>query len=463
MQVSIEQVNSLTRRMTVGIAKERIQKAVQSRLQSVARTAKVNGFRPGKVPMRFVEQKYGEQIYLEVLESLISDTLGEALKAQSLNPVAKPDVELLNEMSSLKEQGGEFSYTATFEVYPELKEIKYQEALATRPIVEIGEADVDEVLRKLRLQAADWQAVSRSPTKEDRVILSVSAVPVGKTTPDENPDNANDSDGNALKFEDQEIGIAQAENVLVGLSDFLLGMMPGETRTVSLLLPANHPVEALANAPVEAQITLTTVKEAVLPEINADFARSLGVESGDETELRTEVTRNMQRELKQALKKHLRSEVLMKLREQNPIDLPSALVEQEIERMSTALFEKMGMKRESKNEHIFQNVKEMFAEGHAAKDNVHAGLLLSELIHTHHIEFSAEQLRLHVEELASTYEDPNSIIRYVYSTPEILKRIQSSVLEEQAIEWLLERMQVTEKSTSFTEFMELVNKADTQI
>lgn len=448
MQVSIEQVNSLTRRMTVGIAKERIQKAVQTRLQSVARTAKVNGFRPGKVPMRLVEQKYGEQIYLEVLESLISDTLGEALKAQSLNPVARPDVELLNDISSVR-SGEDFSYAATFEIYPELTEIKYQDGSVDRPVVEIGEADVDTVLEKLRVQAAKWQEAPRSPTKDDRVVISVLGTLNGEAF-----------QNNTIN--EEEIGITQTESILTGLSDALLGFMPGETRTLTLPLSLNHPSPEFAGQMVEAQVTLHAVKEMLLPEINAEFANSLGVESGDMNELRTEVTRNMGRELKQALQKYLRSEVLAKLREQNPIDVPAVLVEQELNRMVNNFFDRVGMAEKTRDEQTVKNVKEVMAKNGGASENVHAGLLLSELIHANHIEFSAEQLRTHIEELSSTYEEPDSIIRYIYSNPEILKRIQSSVLEEQAIEWLLQRMQVTEQPMSFTKFMELVNSTQTR-
>jgi trigger factor len=447
MQVSIEQVNSLTRRMTVGIANERIQKAVQNRLQSVARTAKINGFRPGKVPMRLVEQKYGEQVYIDVLESIVPDSLGEALKEQSLNPVSKPDVELNSSLSALR-KGEDLSYTATFEVYPELGEIKYGEAQVMRLVVEIDDADVDQVISKLRQQAAKWEEVTRSPTTEDKVIISVVATLDGLAFED-----------NAIK--EEEMLLPHAESLAVGFSEALRGFMPGETRTLNLPAPSSYENPDLAGKLLTLETTLHAVKEAILPEMNTEFAISLGVESGDVTELRTEVTQNMRREQKQALRKYLRTSVLKQLREHNPIDVPNALVEQERDRLARVILQKLGGMgvAPGSNDYmrIVNTIKENMVRKEEPVENVHAGLLLSELIRAHRIELSAERLKEHITEIASTYEDPASIVRYIYSERDVLRQVESSVLEEQAIDWLLEQMQVTDEAMSFTQFMELAN------
>ncbi len=435
MQVSIEQTSSLERRMTVGVPKERIQQEIQTRLQSLARTAKLNGFRPGKVPFRVVQQKYGRQVHLEVLDEVVSSSLQEAFEQENIKPAGRPSIDFNTDLSKLNADE-DLSFTAAFEVYPELTALKSEGLSITKPVAEVTDADVDNMLQKLREQRRNWTTVERAATETDQVTI----------------DFVGTIDGNAFdnnSINDMPLELQHADSVLAGLKDGLLGISAGEERNLSLVFPEQHQNPELAGKAVDCHITAKAVAEATLPELDDEFAKSLGVENGSLDELRQDVRENMGRELSYALKSKIKKRTLDALIEANPIELPKSLVENEVE-------------------HLISNMKQQYQyQGQEAADidaqdpelqssaqrRVHMGLLLSELIKTNEIRPSAEKVREMIETIASTYEQPEAVVNYYYSDRQRLAEIEAVVLEEEVVEWLLGRADVTEENFDFETVM----------
>lgn len=435
MQVSIEQTSSLERRMTVGVPKERIQQEIQTRLQSLARTAKLNGFRPGKVPFRVVQQKYGRQVHLEVLDEVVTNSLQEAFEQEKIKPAGRPSIDFNTDISKLNADE-DLSFTAEFEVYPELTQLKSEGLNILKPVAEVTDADVDNMLQKLREQRRDWITVERAATEDDRVTIDFVGT-IDGTVFDNNTIN------------DMPLELKHADVVLAGLKDGLLGISAGEERNLSLVFPEHHQNPELAGKPVECHITAKAVAEAMLPALDEAFAQSLGVETGSLDELRQDVRENMGRELSYALKSKIKKRILDALIKANPIELPKSLVENEVEHLISA------MKQQSQ----YQN-REMDAVDKTnpelqsnAQRRVHMGLLLSELIKTNEIRPSAEKIREMIETIASTYEQPEAVVNYYYSDHRRLAEIEAVVLEESVVEWLLGRADVTEETLDFETVM----------
>ena len=307
MQVSVEKRGGLERRMTVHVPAERIDQEVDSRLQSMKGSVRLDGFRPGKVPFSVIEKKYGKQVRQEVVQRVIGETLQEALTQESLRPAAAPKID---PMESLP--GEPLEYVATFEVFPELTAPIDYGFKVTLPVVEIGEADVTAMLEKLRKQRATWKAVDRKAQTDDQVVIDFKGTIAG-----------NAFQGSNVEKMPVVIG---SNTMMRGFEEQLIGAGAGDERTVRVTFPADYPSREVAGKDAEFRVKLHTVSGMVLPELDDEFARVFGVAGKGLVGLMEEVTANMQRELKQLIKSNVKDQVFSGLLARNPVDIPRSLI-----------------------------------------------------------------------------------------------------------------------------------------
>jgi len=422
MQVSVETTSAVERRMTIGVPKERLAPKIQNRLKSLARQTKVSGFRPGKVPFRLIEEKYGKKVREEILGEILQDSFIEAVTQEKLRPIGVPSYDLNSEIKNL-EQG--LSYTATFEVYPEIPTL-HVEGLAIEMLVsEITESDIETMLLRLRQQRQTWNEVERPAQESDRIILDFFGTKDGKAFK-----------GNEFK---QVPLILDKNNVVIpGLDDKLLGVTAGSDREGDLTFPEDHTNSEIAGQTVHFVVHVHSVAEPQLPEINAEFAQSFGVEDGNIDTFRRDARHNMERELEYAVKEKLKQEVLNALLEANSLEVPPSLVEEEAQRLYKTRLKEWQSPNLS---------AEMFKD--EAVTRVKIGLLIGELIREYKIYAPNDKVRQMVERIAFAYEDPETVVKEYYADSDRLKEVESIVLENEVVDWLLERAQITEKQTDF--------------
>lgn len=428
MQVSLERKDGLERTLKVEIPADRIDDAVQQRLSRLQKTARLDGFRPGKVPYRVVRDRFGGQVRQEVMGELVQSTLQEALAQEELYPAGTPRVDAADEQP---EQGG-MAYTVTFEVYPEIEPAPVEDLEIERPVAEVAEADIDNMIETLRAQRRQFEDVERPAQRGDQVVIDF----VGRV-------DGEPFDGGSGQDTPVELGTGR---LIEGMEEQLEGVRPGETRTLDVAFPEDYGVETLAGKPAQFEVTAKAVQEGRLPEVDAEFARSLGVESGSIDELRAQLRANMERELGQALRSRVKQQVMDALIERNPVDVPESLVHDEIGRLREQMKQRLGGQLGDE-----QLGDELFAD--EARRRVRLGLILSALVRGEEIHADDERVRRQVEELAAGYEDPQQVVRYYYENPEMLQGAQAMVVEDQVVDWVLERARVSERQTTFDEIM----------
>ncbi len=424
MQVSLETTGPVDRRLTVGVPKERIEPEIQKRLQKLSRTAKVNGFRPGKIPLRVVEQKFGEQLRYEVLTEVLQTSFQEALQTENLRLASDPTFDVSD--TEHPELG--FSYTAVFKVHPEIKNLIVEGIPVEKPVASVCDADIDTMVEKLRQQRVNWQEVNTPATMGDRVFISFDGTIDGQSF-----------EGNQVKKLPLILG--KNEYQLPGLEEELVGVVAGEHREIDLTFPVEHKNPQLAGQSVHFKIQIHSVANPQLPEVNVEFAKSLGVEDGSLETLRRDARDNMARELEYAIKTKVKQQILDGLLAANPIYAPENLVAQEAERLL-----KNALSNLPKPALKFVTADTFKPE---AEKRVKLGILVSELVKRNQIQVPPEQVRRMVERIASTYEDPDTLINWYYADQQRLSEIQSMVLEDQVVVWLLERALFSEQPSDF--------------
>jgi trigger factor len=427
MEVNVETAG-LERRMRVQLPEERVSSEVQRRLQDLSQQARVPGFRPGKVPMKVIQQRYGRQVRDEVVGDLLQSSFYDALVQEKLRPAGSPTIE--------REAAGEgLSYTATFDVYPEVKLPPLETLSIRRPSASVGEADVDGMIETLRRQRRTWSEVDRAATGSDRVRVDFEGFMDGAAL-----DNATGEDF-PLELD--------AGRMIPGFEDGLVGARAGETRTLELTFPEAYHASELAGRPVRFEITIKQVEEPALPEVDDAFAASFGVAEGGVEALRREVRSNMQRELDQVLQNLTKQRTMDALLVGQDIELPAALVEEEarraLERRKLELTHS-GMDPEQVDLEPAQFEEE-------ARLRVSLGLVLSEVIRDNEIRPDPQKVRARIEGIAATYEQPEEVVSWYYGSRERLADVETAILEEQVVEWVLERAQVTNEEMTFTELM----------
>jgi trigger factor len=430
MQVTVETTGALGRRMTVAVPAERLEREISTRMKRLSQTARFPGFRPGKAPMKMVEAQYGGQVLEEVVGDLIRSTFYEAVSEKGLKPAGGPSIE-----PRQVDRGQDFEYTATFEVYPEVARLDIQGCRIERPVAAVGDEDIDRTIETLRSQRITWQPVERAAANGDRVIIDFEGSIDG--TPFEG--------GSAKDFP-----LVLGNNVLIdGFEAGIAGMHAGESRTLDLSFPADYRNSALAGKQTQFSVTVKQVNEPVLPEVNDEFARSLGVSDGKIETLRAEVRANLERELNDRVRRDLRDQVFKAIIEVNAFDVPKTLEDAEIGhliQMSRSNIEAQGLRGDQ-----VPTDPTLYAE--QARRRVKLGLILADIVKARGISADAARVRARVEELAAGYENPQEFINWHYSKPGRLGDIESQMLEEQAMDLLLETADVTDKTMSFQELV----------
>ncbi len=428
MQISVEQTSELGRKMTVTLPESAVQAQMAPRLKKAASEARVDGFRRGKVPQSVVIKMYGLQIRDEIKSDLIQSSYADALKAEDLTPAGYPSVEILSDTDG-------FSYAATFEVYPVVSLDGFDSLEVTQQIATVEESDVDTMIAKLKDQRKTWEVVERAAENNDRVTIDFSGVLDGK----------NFTNGKSIDHP-VELG---AGNMIPGFEDNLLGLKAGDSKTFTISFPEDYPNETLAGQPVEFEIEIKKLEVATLPEIDAEFITAYGIESGSVEAFRNDVKENLERELKRKLKTNLKRATLTALHEKLALSLPNSLVDEEVEEQLKPYKE---MAKKNKMDFNSLNLPREPFEAEAKK-RVALGLIIGEIIHQNELKVDEDKVRVHVEEMAKSYENPAQVIEWYYKDENRLNDIRQMTMEEQVTEWLLLKATVTTETVDFNAVM----------
>lgn len=427
MQVSIETTSGLERRLTVNLPAEIVDKEVDKRLQQAAKTVRINGFRKGKVPLKVVRQKFGAGVRQEVLGEVMSRSFYEAVQKEQVKPAGQPSIE-----AKQTAPGENLEYTATFEVYPEVELADLGTLKVERPAAEVTDKDVDSMIEVLRKQQSDWKETKRKAQKGDRVTIDF----VGRKDGEE-------FEGG--KAEGQKLVLGSGQMV-PGFEDGILGMKPGEEKDIVVTFPEDYQAENLRGAEVTFNIKVTASEKPELPELNEEFFKSYGVEEGGEEKFREEVRGNMQRELKNAALNKVKTQVMDQLFEKHQVELPAALVAGEVRTLRSQMVQQFGGQIAAEDAEKMLPAT-MFEE--QAKRRVVLGLVVGEIVKQNKIAVDADRVKAKVEELASTYQQPEEVVEYYYSNRELLSGVESVVLEDQVVDFVLEAAEVSDVESSY--------------
>jgi trigger factor len=430
MQVSVENVSPLERRLTISVEAEQIDEAVQKELKNLSRRVNIKGFRAGKVPMKVVEQHYGQNVRLQVLQDVMQSSFYEAVTQEKLRPAGTPSFEPVT-----TEAGKSLEYKATFEVYPDVVLADFTAISLEKPVCDITESDIDAMLETIRKQHMTWQTVERAAKAEDKVTIDFTGTVDGAVF-----------EGGSGTDMAVEIGKGQ---LIAGFEDGLVGLSVGDEKTLDLTFPEQYHKQELAGKPVQFVVKVKQVEEPVLPPLDAELAKKLGVSDGDLDKLRAEVKDNMQRELENNLVSLQKKAVMDKLLEVNSIEVPHALVESESQALAQQMasnLERQGMSREQT-----QLAPSLFET--EAKRRVSLGLIMAEIVKRNDIKADDKAVRARVEAIAEPYEHADQVVKWYYADKRRLAEIESLEIESQVVDWILGQANVTEKALTFNEVM----------
>ncbi len=425
--VTVESTGTLERRMRVELPAERIEKEVESRLKSVGKTAKIKGFRPGKVPAKVVRQRYGTQVRQEVLTDLMGQSYRDAVAQENLNPAAQPRIE-----PEVSGKGDGFAFVATFEVLPDVTLKDLDKIEVARPEIDITDEDCADMLENLRKQKATWKTVKREAREGDRVVV--------------------DFDGR-LKGESIEGGTGSEVPVVLGEGQMLPGFEKGltgvkadEEKSFKVKFPKEYHVEKLANKKVDFTIQVHRVEAEELPPLDDSLAEAYGVKEGGLDKLRADIVENMEREAEQKIRSDVRELAMSGLLEANPIEVPKSLIHEEAHSMQHEAMRQLGIE-----DHAQAPPLDNFTEG--AEKRVRLSLLIQQLVADNNLELDAARLRERVEQICAGYENSGAMVTNYLANPQVMSRIEPMVMEEQAVEWIIENGIETKKKISFKEYM----------
>lgn len=437
MEVSVESTSSLERKLQVQVPSEQVEGEVNKRLHSVGQRANLKGFRPGKVPMNVVRQHYGPGVRQDVVRELVQSSLADAVQKEELKPAGTPQIDDIN-----ANPGANLEYTAVFEVYPEVKAENVENLAVTRLEADIKPAEVDTVIEQLRGQNATYEPVERASRNDDQVTVAFDGSIDGEVFPGGHGENI-----------DLILGSGR---MIPGFESGIEGMRVDEQRDIDVTFPEDYPAEHLAGKAVQFHVKVTQVAGKKLPELDAEFIKEFGVESGDMEDFRAKVQENMQRELADTIQIRLKNQLLDQLYETNPIELPTALIESEIQRMRQEMLQQMGVSDPQQAPHL---PDEQFEQG--ARKRVTLGLLVGELIEREEIEADTQSVEQKLKDITAKHAEADQMVRAYRGNADAMRQIQSLVLEDKVTEWLTERANITTEASSFTEMMNL-NKAGDQ-
>ncbi|OQK17306.1 trigger factor [Methyloprofundus sedimenti] len=429
MEVSVEKTSELSRKMIVSISEDIVQGKVNERLKSLAREVKIDGFRPGKVPQKVVQKMYGARVKEEITGDLIQTNYFQALQDNDLRPAGMPHIEPVE-----SDEG--FTFAAIFEVYPEFNLEAVDTIEVNKPVASVEDSDVDTMIDRLKEQKKDWQASEQDSKTGDQITITFSGTCEGE----------NFTDGTVDDFQ-VELG---SKRMVPGFEDELTGLSGGAKKTFEVTFPEDYGNAKLAGKPAQFEIEVLKVESPVLPEVDEEFIKAYGIESGDPAEFRADVQKNMQRELAQGLKTRLKNLVMDALYEAISVPLPKVMVDQEIESLMKPYYENAKKRNVDINE-----IKPANADFEdQAKRRVALGLILAEIIQKNEIKAEADKIRAVIDDMAQSYEEPEQVINWYYGDKNRLAEVEQMVLEDATVAWVLEKIKVTDESVSFKDIME---------
>ena len=429
MQVSVESGEGLEKRLLVDLPADRVNEAVDKKLAEVAKTVKMNGFRPGKAPLRVVKQQYGEAVRHDVYGALIQETYYEALSEQKVMPVGDPSIEFRD----AAEEGG-FSYTATFEVMPKIELADMKGKSITKVTAEVTDADVDDMINKLREQRTTFSDVERAAQDGDQVHIDFKGFIDGEAF-----------DGGSAENVPLVLG---SGSMIEGFEAALLGASAGDERSFEVNFPEDYRAENLAGKPATFEVKVSKVAEPKLPEIDEEFCKEFGVKEGTEAALRAEVSSNMKAELEQKLQGMLKDESMKILRESNELDIPKSMVTQEAERMKQQAIQEMAQRGQQVSVDLPASIFE-----EQAKTRVHLGLLVAEIIDGQELKATEDEVRDTITKMSGSYEDPQEVIDFYMNNEQQRSMLENLVLENKVNDWVVSQLDVAEESRTFSEVM----------
>jgi trigger factor len=426
MQVSVESVSKLERRMTVEVPAERIDDEVESRLRSMKGRAQIKGFRPGKVPLKVVKQHYGKGVYQEVLGEVLQASFQEAVTQEKLEPAGMPNIESVE-----SNPGEQLVYKATFEVYPEVELIDMAEIQVSEPQADITDSDVDQMIEKLRSQRQTWEEVDRVAEKGDQVVIDFEGF-IG------------DEAFEGGKANDMPVVIGEGR-MIPGFEDQLEGVVKDEEKNLEVTFPEDYQSDVLAGKEARFEVKVKVVNAPKLPEVNDDFAKAFGVADGSIQKLREDVTENMQREMEQAVKMRVKGQIMEALAKQHELEIPKVLIDGEIRHMREQAMSSTGQTESSG----FPD--EMFTED--AEKRVTLGLIVGRIIRDNKLVLEQDRVEIALNEIAASYEDSEQVKQYYRSNKEQMSSVEAMVLEEQVVDWIKSKAKVSVEKSSFDQLV----------
>ena len=430
MQVSIETLEGLERRMTVQIPSAQVDEAVEKKLKDLSKTVRIDGFRPGKVPLKVVQQKFGGHVRQEVIGDVIESSYQEALMQEKVRPAGMPSIDSVN-----SEEKQDMSYTATFEVYPEIEKLDLESIEVEKPLVEITDQDFDEMIQKLREQRKTWKESKAAAKKGYQVMVDFEGRIDGEIF-----------EGGAGKDMAVEIGAGQ---MLPEFEAGLEGIKAGEEKVVEVNFPEDYHGQDVAGKTAEFRLKATRVSKPELPEVDEEFAKGFGIQDGDIDKMRADIRANMEKEKNDRLKTDLKNKAMSGLLEHNTVIAPSALVAEEIRNLRTQAASRMGQDPANVDENALPD--DLFRE--EATRRVQLGLLIAEVISQEKIELDQALVDSTIEEMAVAYEQPDQVRDYYRQNHQARSGLENMVLEDQVVAHILSKAKVTEKQGSFEDLM----------
>jgi len=425
MEVSLSDTGGLSRRLEVAVPATEVAKEVQQRLKRLSRTARLKGFRPGKAPLAVITKQFGDQVRAEVLSDLMRSSFAQAVSQEKLRPAGGPRIEpiALDPESDLK-------YAAHFEVLPEISINPPESLTVERPTAEVTETDIDAMIENMRAQKPVFTPVDREAHATDRVRLDYQARIGGKPI-----------EGGDLTDVHVVLGSGQA---LPELEEGLKGVRAGEQRTLNVAFPATHPNKKLAGQSTELHLSIKAVEERSLPAVDEEFFRTYGVEQGGLVEMRAEVRKSMEQELADVIRGRVRAQILDALYRNNSVEVPRALLEEQVQQLQIDTARRLGIRDASQLPR-----PEAFVE--PAQRRVALGLLITHIVQSQSMKVDRERVLTRLSSLVEAYPNPDEARRAYLQNPEAMRQIESAVLEDQVVDFLLGRAQITERPMSFSE------------
>ncbi len=424
MQVSVEKISNVERRLTIVVPADQVEQAYAKQISQFAKSANIKGFRPGKAPMSYIQKRYGNDARKEALSDVIQKALYEVLSEQNLKPVNVPQIQ-----PKMIVPNQPFEFVASFEVLPEIGEIRFSMDNIEKLIVEVKSEDVNYVIEQLRKQYTKWKNVDREAQQKDRIVIDYYAIFEGKEETE-----------NKVQQYPLELG---SKVMLPGFEDGLIGVKVGEERTLHLSFPTDFTVQEKAGKAVDFVVKVNDIFEAELPTLDSHFIKQLGVKSGQDDDLRDQINQSLAQERDRLVKEKLKEQIFRQLLEQNAIDVPNSLVEREAKNIHDEIYP-------HQHDHHQHTNDEMSVFNDVAKKRVALGLLIAEYAKRNQLNTDKDKVSQRIQAIASVYENPKEVMEWL-SGDERLAGIEAQVLEDQVMEKLMEGVPVTEKLISYSE------------